>query len=81
MDELLARLSPVDLVLVEGFRRWPHERLEVIRAEVAKPPFFPEDPLVVAVASDAPVPGCRLPLLDLAHMDAIGGYILERIGR
>jgi molybdopterin-guanine dinucleotide biosynthesis protein B len=81
MDELLARLTPVDLVLVEGFRRWPHERLEVIRAATGKPPFFPEDPLVVAVASDAPVPGCALPWLDLADTDAIGSLILGRIGR
>ena len=81
MDQLLARLSPVDLVLVEGFRRWPHERLEVIRAALDKPPFFPEDPLVVAVASDAPVPGCVLPCLDLGDTVAIGTYILERIGR
>ena len=79
MAQLLERLSPVDLVLVEGFRRWPHERLEVIRAGLAKPPFFPEDPLVVAVAGDAPVPGCPLPLLDLGDMDAIGGFILARM--
>ena len=80
MDELLARLAPVDLVLVEGFRRWPHERLEVFRAEVGKPPFFPEDPLVVAVASDGPVSGCSLPVLDLADIDAVGAFVLARIG-
>ena len=79
MDQLLARLAPVALVLVEGFRRWPHERLEVFRAGLDKPPFFPEDPLVVALASDAPVPGCALPRLDLADTAAIGTYILERI--
>jgi molybdopterin-guanine dinucleotide biosynthesis protein B len=81
MAELLARMSPVDLVLVEGFRRWPHERMEVWRPSVGKPPFFPEDPLVTAVISDGPVPGCALPLLNLDDMDAIGAYILERIGR
>ncbi len=81
MEELLARLAPVDLVLVEGFRRWPHERLEVFRAALDKPPFFPEDPLVVAVASDGPVPDCTLPRLDLSDIDAIGAYVLARIGR
>jgi len=80
MDELLARMSPVDLVLVEGFRRWPHPRLEVWRHSVGKAPFFPEDPLVVAVASDGPVPDCPLPLLDLADIDAVGRLILERSG-
>jgi molybdopterin-guanine dinucleotide biosynthesis protein B len=81
MDQLLARMSPVDLVLVEGFRRWPHERLEVWRAAAGKPPFFPEDSLVVAMASDAPVPGCDLPFLDLGDVEAIGRFILKRIGR
>ncbi|OAN50244.1 molybdopterin-guanine dinucleotide biosynthesis protein B [Paramagnetospirillum marisnigri] len=81
MEELLARMSPVDLVLVEGFRRWPHPRLEVWRAECGKPPFYPEDPLISAVASDAPVPGCPLPLLDLGDVAAIGAHILDRIGR
>lgn len=85
MDELLARMSPVDLVLVEGFRRWPHPRLEVWRHSVGKAPFFPEDPLVVAVASDAPLsdhgfPDCPLPQLDLADTGSIGRLILERSG-
>lgn len=79
MDALLARMSPVDLVLVEGFRRWPHERIEVWRAAVGKPPFFPEDRLISAVASDGPVPDCALPLLDLGDVAAIGAYILGRI--
>lgn len=80
MAELLARMRPVDLVLVEGFRRWPHPRLEVWRAELGKPPFFPEDPLVVAVASDGPVPDCALPLLDLADTAAIGALVLRQVG-
>ncbi|RAU23941.1 molybdopterin-guanine dinucleotide biosynthesis protein B [Paramagnetospirillum kuznetsovii] len=81
MDELLARLSPVDLVLVEGFRRWPHERIEVWRRSVGKAPFYPEDPLVRAVASDDEVPDCTLPLLRLDDTDAIGSFILGRTGR
>ncbi len=80
MDDLLARMSPVDLVLVEGFRRWPHERLEVWRSSVGKPPFFPEDPLVVAVASDDEVPDCRLPQFALGDIDAIASLIQTRCG-
>jgi len=80
MEELLSRLAPVDLVLIEGFRRWPHPRLEVCRAEVAKPPFYPEDPLMLAVASDAEVPGCPLPRLDLNDIDIIGAFVLKSVG-
>ena len=81
MDQLLTRLTPVDLVLVEGFRRWPHDRLEVWRPAIGRPPFFPEDDRVVAVASDQALPDCALPVLDLSDLDAIGGFVLARIGR
>jgi molybdopterin-guanine dinucleotide biosynthesis protein B len=80
MEQLLARLGPVDLVLVEGFRRWPHRRIEVWRDTVAKEPFYPEDPLIVAVASDGPVAGCPLPILDLSDTDAIGAFVLQQAG-
>jgi molybdopterin-guanine dinucleotide biosynthesis protein B len=52
LDMLLAKLEPVDLVLVEGFKRDPHPKLEVWRAETGKPPLYPEDPAIIAVASD-----------------------------
>ncbi len=80
MDQLLARMTPVDLVLVEGFRRWDHPRIEVWRAQVAKPPCFPEDPLVTAVASDGAVPDCPLPVMALDDIAAIGRLIVERSG-
>lgn len=80
MDELLARMSPVDLVLVEGFRQWPHPRLEVWREAVGKPPFWPEDDRMAALVSDHPVPGCPLPQLHLDDTDAICAFIRERVG-
>lgn len=80
MDELLARMSPVDLVLIEGFRRWAHPRIEVWREAVGKPPLFPDDPLVAAVATpDAPT-GLSVPRLDLDDAPAIAGFMLERLG-
>src|SRR5262252_5438264 len=53
LPALLARLSPVDLVLIEGYKREPHPKLEVFRAAVGKPLLHPDDPAIVAVASDA----------------------------
>jgi molybdopterin-guanine dinucleotide biosynthesis protein B len=80
MDALLARMSPVDLVLVEGFRRWPHDRVEVWRQAVGKPPLFPDDPLVVAVASPDRPPGLDRPRLDLDDPQAVASFLLQRVG-
>src|SRR5436190_16884627 len=52
---LLEKLAPVDLVLVEGFKREAHPKLEVFRASVGKPLLHPDDRNIVAIASDGPV--------------------------
>ncbi|CAA7621405.1 Molybdopterin-guanine dinucleotide biosynthesis adapter protein [Candidatus Terasakiella magnetica] len=80
MEALIARMSPVDLLLVEGFRKWPHRRLEVWRAETGKPPCFPEDELIVAMVSDKTVADCPLLQLDIGDVDAIGRLILAETG-
>jgi molybdopterin-guanine dinucleotide biosynthesis protein B len=81
LDDLVARLSPVDLVLVEGFKHGRHQKLEVWRSVTGKPPLWPDDPAVVAVASDMPVPGCTLPVLDLDETEAIAGFVIEQLRR
>ncbi len=67
---LLGRLSPVDLVLVEGFKRERHRKLEVHRVANGKPMLHPHDPAIVAVATDAPALDSGLPRL---HLDDIAG--------
>src|SRR5438309_7902475 len=74
---LLEKLSPVDLVLVEGYKREPHPKLEVFRASVGKPLIHPDDPHVVAIASDGPVPQARVPRVDIDDLDAIIAILLE----
>lgn len=71
LADLLARLSPVDLVLVEGFKRGGQPKLEVFRAANGKPMMHPDDPSVVAVASDEPVPDLALPWMHLDDIPAI----------
>ena len=71
LADLLARLSPVDLVLVEGFKRGGQPKLEVFRAANGKPMIHPDDPSVVAVASDGPVPDLTLPWMQLDDIPAI----------
>ncbi len=79
LDELAARLSPVDLVLVEGFKHGRHRKLEVWRSVTGKPPLWPNDPAVVAVASDGPVPGCTLPVLDVDDAEAIATFVIGQV--
>jgi molybdopterin-guanine dinucleotide biosynthesis adapter protein len=76
LDELVRRMSPVDLLLVEGFKRHPHPKIEVYRPSLGKPLLYPEDPLVVALASDDMLPGLRLPWLPLADAGAVAAFIL-----
>jgi molybdopterin-guanine dinucleotide biosynthesis protein B len=74
---LLAKLSPVDLVLVEGYKREPHPKLELYRAAVGKPLLHPDDPAIVAVASDAPLPQARVPVVDLDDIERIADILIR----
>jgi molybdopterin-guanine dinucleotide biosynthesis adapter protein len=77
LPELLARLTPVDLVIIEGYKRDPHPKLEVHRASVGKPLIHPDDPHVVAIASDVELPQARVPRVSLDDTDAIIDILLE----
>jgi molybdopterin-guanine dinucleotide biosynthesis protein B len=84
--DILAKLSPVDLVIVEGFKRHNHPKLEVYRAAVGKPLLHPNDDCIVAVATDAPMPQAEVPVLMLDDIDGIANMLqaealpLDRIG-
>jgi len=75
-EELVRRMSPVDLLLVEGFKRHPHPKIEVYRRSLGKPLLHPEDPSVVAIASDEMLPGLTLPWLPLSDAGAVTAFIL-----
>ncbi len=78
LPAMLAQMSPVDLVLVEGFKREAHPKIEVHRAANAKPLLHPDDPSIVAIASDAPLHGLRIPLHHLDDVAAIADVVLRR---
>jgi len=77
---LLAKLDPVDLVLVEGFKHEGHEKLEVYRPSLGKKPLWPQDPAVIAVASDAALPDCPLSVLPLDDIAAIADFLVAHCG-
>jgi molybdopterin-guanine dinucleotide biosynthesis protein B len=79
MEEIVRRLSPCDLLLVEGFKRAAIPKLEVDRKPVGEPLLHPHDAHIVAVASDEPLP-TPLPVLDLNRPDLIGEFILKHLG-
>jgi len=79
LEAQLAVLSPCDLVLVEGFKQTSIAKLEVHRPAAGKPPIWPENASVVAVATDAAI-DCRLPVLDLNDPDAVAAFILDHVG-
>jgi molybdopterin-guanine dinucleotide biosynthesis protein B len=80
LEALVGRMTPVDLLLVEGFKRHGHAKLEVFRRANAKPLLHPEDPYIVAVASDGPLPEAAVPIIDLNDAPAIAGFIRRHTG-
>jgi len=77
---LIRHMSPVDLILIEGFKREAHDKLEVYRPALGKPPLYPDDPHIVAVASDEAIPGLAVPRLDLNDVGAIAGFVIAHCG-
>jgi len=73
--DLLERLSPVDLVIVEGYKAAPIPKLEVHRAAIGKPLLHPEDNCIVAIASDKALPAVELPVVSLNDIDKIADVL------
>lgn len=78
--DLIRHMTPVDLLLIEGFKREPHPKLEVYRRPNGKPLLHPADPQIVAVASDVPLPGCPLPVIGIDDVPAIAEFIIGHCG-
>lgn len=78
LGDLLKQLSPVDLVLIEGYKRDRHPKIEAHRKETGQPLIAPEDQTIVAVASDTSVAIDR-PVLDLNDTAAIANFIAQHL--
>ena len=77
-DEQIRHLAPCDLLLVEGFKHAPIPKLEVWRAQTGEGLLHPNDPHIVAVASDEKIE-TKLPLLDLNDVDGIAAFVLKKL--
>ncbi len=78
LAQLVARLAPCDIVLVEGFKRDPVPKLEVYRRQLGRLPRYPGDRHIVALATDT-VQDCVLPQFRLNAVDAIATFILQTL--
>jgi molybdopterin-guanine dinucleotide biosynthesis protein B len=76
LPALLEKLAPVDLVLVEGFKRDAFPKLEVHRAANGKPLIHPDDPHIVGIASDTALPQSKVPVIDLNNIEEIVDFLL-----
>ena len=78
--ELMKHMTPVDLLIVEGFKREKHDKIEIHRRETGKPLLHPDDARIVAVLSDEPLPECPLPVIDIDDMAAVADFIVRHCG-
>lgn len=74
--DLINHMTPVDLLLIEGFKNEPHDKVEIFRAAHDKPLLSAADPTYVAILSDGPVPDTKLPVIDLNDVGGIANFIL-----
>jgi molybdopterin-guanine dinucleotide biosynthesis protein B len=79
LAEIVERLSPCDIVFVEGFKFDPIPKLEVHRPSLGKPLIHPQDPYIIALATDAPV-DTPLPVYDLRDTDALAELVVCTLG-
>ena len=80
LQALLARMSAVDLVLVEGFKRQPHPKMEIHRPSLGKPLLYPDDPSIVAIACSAGLSTATIPHFDIDDVTGITDFMLATVG-
>ena len=73
-------LAPA-VTFIEGFKREGHDKIEIHRRETGKPLLYPDDPHIVAVLSDEPLPDCPLPVISIDDIGAVADFILSHFGR
>lgn len=78
--ELVEKMEPVDLLLVEGFKREGHDKIEVFRHDHDQELLAPSDENIIAIAGDGPIEGLSVPMIDLNDVAAIASFILSHTG-
>ena len=79
LEEMIKRIAPCDLLLIEGYKRDPLDKLEVYRSTLGEPLLFPQDPRIIAIAGDQRV-DAELPQFNVDDVSAIAAFIRKRVG-
>jgi len=79
LQDLVKRIAPCDLLLIEGYKREPIPKLEVYRSTLGEPLMFPQDPRIIAIASDRKV-DTALPQFSIDDVQAIAAFIRQQVG-
>ena len=80
LQEILAKLAPCDLVIVEGYKRDSHDKIEVRNLELVHPLLAGDDPTVVALAANGPVANAPVPVFDRDDVTALASFIEKHTG-
>lgn len=80
LEEVIAGLKPCDLVLVEGYKRDAHDKIEVRNLGLAHPELAGDDPTVVAIAADGKINNPPVPVFDRNDVAALAAFILRHVG-
>ena len=80
LEDILAKLAPCDLVIVEGYKRDAHDKVEVRNLELAHPQLAGDDPTVVAIAANGAVGGAPVPVFDRDDVTALASFIEKHTG-
>lgn len=81
LEDIIGRLGPCDLVLIEGYKREPVPKIEARRLEAKnREPLAPHDPFIVAIAADHPVDDKTLPVFDLDDTVSIADFVARITG-
>ncbi len=81
LEEILNHIAAesVDMVLVEGFKKWPFSKIELHRESTTKPLMYPDDKNIIAIAHDnnSPLKNTKLPQLDINDIQAVADFVVQ----
>jgi molybdopterin-guanine dinucleotide biosynthesis protein B len=80
LEDVLARLRPCDLVIIEGYKRDSHDKIEVRNLALNHPPLAGDDPTVVAIAANGEIRGAAVPVFDRDDVASLADFILRHTG-
>ncbi len=80
LSDILARMTPCDLVIVEGYKRDSHPKIEARNLELDHPPLAPEDPTIIAIAASGPLTGEGVPVLSRDDICGLADLALRHVG-